>query len=73
MSTSPSISSLLDFSNKVALITGSGSGLGTGIVRRFAEAGAKVVVHYNQSHAVPTVQQARSHRTEAVPSLYKPM
>jgi NAD(P)-dependent dehydrogenase (short-subunit alcohol dehydrogenase family) len=49
--TTPPISSLLDFSGKVALITGSGSGLGTGIARRFAEAGARVVVHYNQSRA----------------------
>ncbi len=29
---------------KVALITGAGAGIGAGIARRFAEAGAKVVV-----------------------------
>ncbi len=40
---------LFDFSGKAAIVTGSGSGLGTGIVKRFAEAGAKVVVNYRSS------------------------
>lgn len=42
---------LFNFSNKVALITGSGSGLGSGIALRFAEAGAAVVVNYRSSAA----------------------
>jgi NAD(P)-dependent dehydrogenase (short-subunit alcohol dehydrogenase family) len=52
----PNVKTLLDFSGKVVIITGSGSGLGRGIAMRFAEAGANVIVHYNSSaqgaHAV---------------------
>ena len=40
---------LLNFSGKIAVVTGSGSGLGTGIALRFAEAGAQVVVNYRSS------------------------
>lgn len=40
---------LFDFSGQVVVITGSGSGLGSGIALRFAEAGAKVVVNYRSS------------------------
>lgn len=42
---------LFDFYDKVAIVTGSGSGLGTGIALRFAQAGAKVVVNYRTSAA----------------------
>jgi NAD(P)-dependent dehydrogenase (short-subunit alcohol dehydrogenase family) len=49
--TLPSVQSLLNFSGKVAVITGSGSGLGRGIALRFAEAGASVVVHYRSSES----------------------
>lgn len=51
----PPVSTLFDFSNQVVIVTGSGSGLGQGIARRFAEAGARVVVHYNSS-AAPAAQ-----------------
>lgn len=49
MITPPPVTSLFDFSNKVVIVTGSGSGLGRGIARRFGEAGASVIVHYFSS------------------------
>lgn len=47
----PSPKTLLDFTGKVAIVTGSGSGLGSGIALRLAEAGAAVVVNYRSSAA----------------------
>jgi len=47
----PSVGSLLDLSGKVALVTGAGGGIGQAIATRFAEAGARVVVHYQTSEA----------------------
>ena len=45
------VGELLDLSGKSALVTGAGSGIGTAIARRFAEAGAAVAVNYRASAA----------------------
>lgn len=49
--TVPAVKGLLEFSAKVVVVTGAGSGLGSGIAARFAEAGAAVVVNYRTSEA----------------------
>jgi NAD(P)-dependent dehydrogenase (short-subunit alcohol dehydrogenase family) len=57
-----------DFSGKRVLVTGAGSGLGSGIALRFAEAGANVAVHYRTSkaHADRLVKQISKLKRKAV-------
>ncbi len=44
----------ISFENKVALVTGAGSGLGLATVKAFAESGASVVLaDRNESRCVP--------------------
>lgn len=43
------VNQLLDFQGQVVLVTGAGGGLGSAIARRFAQAGARVAVHYHNS------------------------
>ena len=45
----PATRDLLDLHGRVALVTGAGAGIGTGIATRLAEAGAHVAVHYHRS------------------------
>ena len=47
----PEVSRLLDFTGRVAVVTGAGGGLGGTIALRFAEAGARVAVHYRGSRS----------------------
>ena len=47
----PKANELLDFSNKTVIVTGASQGIGAGIARRFAEAGANVIVHYRSGQA----------------------
>lgn len=46
---------LLGLHGKVAVVTGAGGGIGSGIARRFASAGAGVVLHYRTSERAATV------------------
>lgn len=64
----PPVSSFFDFSNKVVIVTGSGSGLGQGIARRFAEAGARVIVNYFNSEqgAQNIVHEIRARGGDAI-------
>lgn len=41
------VGKLLDLTGRTAIVTGASGGIGAGIARRFAEAGANVVCHYN--------------------------
>lgn len=43
----PAVAKLLDLSGRTVIVTGASGGIGAGIARRFGEAGARVVCHYN--------------------------
>ena len=50
----PKPEDLLDFAGKVVIVTGASQGIGAGITRRFAQAGAAVVVHYRSGLTAAT-------------------
>jgi NAD(P)-dependent dehydrogenase (short-subunit alcohol dehydrogenase family) len=47
----PPLPAFFDFSGQVVWVTGSSQGIGAGIARRFAQAGAKVALHYHRHQA----------------------
>lgn len=56
----------LDFSGKVALVTGAGSGIGEAVVRQLAEAGAHVVIADINEGSAKAVATAIGHNARAV-------
>lgn len=70
MDTVPHPDRLLNLAGKVVLVTGGGSGLGSGIARRFAQAAADVVVNFQSNRAgaaaVVSAVKARGRRALAV-------
>ena len=55
----PSLENALDFSGKIVLISGGSRGIGAGIAKRFAEAGAWVVVSYVKSESAAQLLVSR--------------
>lgn len=58
----------MDLNGKVALITGSGKGIGKGIAKCMLEYGAKVCIHYNSNEelAIQTYNELTAHGEDAI-------
>ena len=64
----PTTQQLLDFTDHTVVVTGASQGIGAGIARRFAEAGANVIVHYrnDKTGADDTVKEVSENNGKAV-------
>jgi len=64
----PATQELLDFANRTVIVTGASQGIGAGIARRFAEAGANVLVHYRggKAGADTLVEEIVSNKGKAI-------
>jgi 3-oxoacyl-[acyl-carrier protein] reductase len=47
----PRVADLLDFTGRAVVVTGASAGIGAGLARRFAEAGANVAINYRSDRA----------------------
>lgn len=69
--TIPAVAKLLDLSGRTVIVTGAGGGIGGGIARRFGEAGANVVCHFNTSRDSAETVAAAIQSAGGIASVYR--